>query len=486
MLKLGTQIVLLAGITLACSPPHKSTKALGMRQNTPTEKPDEKDPDSDRDIVKDKPDEFQSAISSFVMKTPSALSASESDLAALGQKLFFDPSFSADGKISCATCHEPQKFFTDQRDVAVGMETGTRNTPTIVNSRFWTNFFWDGRASSINLQAIGPVENILEHGITRGRVAQVLYQRYKDEYEQRFGSFPSEVVNLVNTASEFEAAPKRPEFFLTDELANFVNDTVTDSDIESEINSYRDHGYSLRQSVTFVTSFYDSKHRDETDANRVYAGLNYKQKDGIDEVFLNFGKSVAAFEKTLVAVDSPFDRFANNLIEIGGNPALSFNEGFGSPEYEGYQLFTGKAGCSQCHNGPLFSDEQFHNIGLGSLSDKVDLGRAVGVLEGFFCVFESLQFKEECGLHLSGATTPYNSGAFRTASLRNLAYTAPYMHDGRYEDISEVLEHYNWLSNDPYVGRRSKHLWPIHLEDDELGNLEAFLMSLSSPVAPIQ
>jgi cytochrome c peroxidase len=477
-LQMKKLLIVVLMVTIGCSQEHHAKKSVHKTEVVPDPL---KEQDAEEAPLPSDDNFAASEFSAFLVKTPESPTAEEVALAKFGEQLFFDPGFSSDGKVACSTCHDPEQFFTDRRDISVGVATGTRNTPSIVNVRYWTQLFWDGRATSLTLQALGPLENMREHGITRGRVAQVLFQKYRKDYEERFGAFPQDITGLVSSANVFEAAPRKPEFFLTDDMAEFTYNS-SDYKAKYKMKYYKDRGYSTREAATFVTSFYDSDRHDETVANRVYTSLNYMQKNKIDEVFLNFGKAIAAYEKTLVAVNAPFDEFAKRVAaEPNADVSEFFNEDFGPEEYQGYRLFTGQAGCTNCHNGPMFSDEQYHNIGLGSWSDSIDLGRAVGVYEGFFCVFESLEYKKECAQQNTASTSRYNAGAFRTASLRNLAHTYPYMHDGRYETLRDVLEHYNWLSNKPYVGYRSDKLWELRLSESELDNLEAFLISLSAP-----
>ncbi len=107
-----------------------------------------------------------------------------------GKKLFFDKSFSANGKISCATCHIPEYSFTDRFALARGMGTNTRRTMPLIGVAYQSWFFWDGRKDSLWSQAIGPIESVPEHGITRSYCAHLIIDKYKNEYTEIFGSLP--------------------------------------------------------------------------------------------------------------------------------------------------------------------------------------------------------------------------------------------------------------------------------------------------------
>ena len=110
----------------------------------------------------------------------------------LGRKLYFDPRLSRDGTISCATCHDPDKGFSDNRPVSIGIEgqPGGRNAPTVINRLFSKEQFWDGRAEDLEAQALGPVQNPIEMGHTLPAMIGSLkaIQGYAPEFEAAFGS----------------------------------------------------------------------------------------------------------------------------------------------------------------------------------------------------------------------------------------------------------------------------------------------------------
>lgn len=203
----------------------------------------------------------------------------------------------------------------------------------------------------------------------------------------------------------------------------------------------------------------------------------------IDRAFANIGKAFAAYERLLQFAPAPFDEYVSAL--LAGDTAQQA-ELLTSDEIAGLQLFIGKANCVQCHNGPLLTNNEFHNTGViaaaGELPDK---GRAVGarevVTEAFNCRSEFSDDAERVCAELDFMRTgPELVGAFRTPSLRNVAVTAPYMHKGQLPTLAETLQHYN-DAPDAMIGHNEAK--PLGLGSGELRQLEAFLLTLSSPLA---
>ena len=159
---------------------------------------------------------------------------------------------------------------------------------------------------------------------------------------------------------------------------------------------------------------------------------------------------------------------------------------FSADEVVGLQLFIGKAQCTQCHNGPLFTNNEFHNTAViaaaGELPDK---GRVVGAREvassEFNCGSSHSDREEAACAELDFMRTgPELIGTFRTPTLRNVADTAPYMHKGQLPTLAATLEHYNEA---PLAMIGHNEAKPLKLSSGELRQLEAFLLTLSSPVA---
>lgn len=278
---------------------------------------------------------------------------------ALGAQLFFDPRLSADGTISCATCHDPDKAWANHDPVDTGIEgrRGTRNSGTILDAAYMDFQFWDGRARTLEEQALGPIHNPAEMGET-----------------------------LENVVRKLDAI----------------------------------EGYRRQFDVVFGTGV---------------------TTDGI-------AKAIAAFERSVLSGPSPYDRYL-----AGDKSAMS------AEAIRGLRIFNGKAKCKTCHGGPMLSDQGFHNIGVGMDRPRPDIGREAVTNE------------------------PKDRGRFKTPTLRNVALTWPYMHDGSETTLTDVVAFYNrgGLPNpnlDIFV-------MPLELTGDEQKDLVAFLEALTGSLPKI-
>jgi cytochrome c peroxidase len=275
----------------------------------------------------------------------------------LGRALFFDPVLSADTSMSCASCHQPARYFTDgkERSVGIGGREGTRNVPSILNVAYGRSFFWDGRARSLEEQILGPITGRRELGLQTEQLAPRLRSR---------GSY----------ANAFRHA--------------FGDDSIT--------------------------------------SERV-------------------ARAIASYLRTLRSGDAPIDRYL-----YGDTSSLS------PDARRGFRLFVGRANCGVCHTIPLFTDHQFHNTGVSWGSADTGRFAATGV--------------------------DADRGRFKTPSLRNVAETAPYMHDGSLTTLEEVIEHYDrgGRSNP----RLDEEIAPLSLSAAEKAQIIAFLESLTGTSPP--
>jgi cytochrome c peroxidase len=283
---------------------------------------------------------------------------------ALGRRLYYDPSLSLDGTISCASCHAPQFAFSDQRPVSegVGNKTGTRHAPTVINSAYSTLQFWDGRAPNLEEQAKGPIANPVEMAHS-----------------------------LDGVVKRLQADPKYPDLF--------------------------------------------------------------QKAWGSDQITIDMvAKSIASFERTVIAGDSPFDQFYYGH----DSKAMSLQA------QAGLKIFMSakKGNCAVCHSigkeYSLFTDNKFHNLGVGAdtKGELNDVGRyAVTKVDA-------------------------DMGCFKTPSLRNLANRGRYMHDGSFPTVKDALAHYigggNW---NPHLDKELHSL--DGLTFDERDDLLAFLDALN-------
>ena len=370
---------------------------------------------------------------------PSNQYAEDTAAARFGHQLFFDTRFSSNGKVSCATCHIPEKAFTDGLPRGRGVGRTMRGTPTIVGVAYSPWYFWDGSRDSLWSQALSPLESDVEHGGNRLQYAQIIYNdpSYRNSYQNIFGPMP----DLSDT-----------ERFLAGGAPNGDDEAIARWDKMSE---------SDRIAVT--------------------------------QVFVNMSKAIAAYERLIVPSASRFDDYVSATLQGNASNALT------KDEIAGLKLFIGKAMCVTCHQGPLFSNHGFHNVGapdpasrkslipfLDFFKDKplFDVGRFKGVKEvlasEFNCLGEYSDASDSDCAELKYVNTKHivTLGAFKVPTLRNIAVTAPYFHFGQFTTLGEVLEHYNKVPED-VVGHNE--LTQLDLTKKELGQLEAFLHSLTSP-----
>jgi cytochrome c peroxidase len=309
----------------------------------------------------------------------------------LGKKLYFDARLSSDDTVACASCHAPQSGFADPRgtptSAGVGGKLGTRNSPTSMNAAFLGTQFWDGRAATLEEQALLPIVNPVEMALPNHAVL-----------EQKLGALP-------------EYAP------------------------------------------LFQAAFGDPK----VTAQRV-------------------GQALASFERTLLSVQAPIDRFL-----AGDAAAIS------EAAKRGWALYNGKARCNNCHGHvesfPFFTDDLFHNIGVGVT--KVDFEsvsrRAAAAIEGDPEAVDKLALQDaeasELGRFLVTRQRK-DIGAFKTSQLRNIALTAPYMHDGSEKTLADVVEYYDRGGNpNPFLDGGIR---PLGLTATEKADLVELMKTFTS------
>lgn len=344
----------------------------------------------------------------------------------LGKQLFFDTRLSGNGKLSCASCHQPERYFTDGLPRSIGIGETMRNAPTIVGSAYQSWFYWDGRRDSLWSQALIPFEAAEEMGSSRLAVIRQVAtdSEYRTQYEAIFGPFPA--------------------------LLNF-------EDLPEEAGPFGDIA---KQNAWFR--------------------LSRKTKSLINRVYANLGKTIAAYERTLLPERSRFDQFVATL-ENDGSTAVQ--EIYSHAEQAGAKLFIDaeRTQCLQCHNGPMLSNGGFHNIGTGNFSgQRLDFGRVFGLnavlMDEFNCLGPySDAAAEECyelRFLNRDAHIPLE-GAFKTPTLRNVSKTAPYFHDGSRETLLDVMQHYQEPPQ-----QFAHELKKLRLSDEELRAMIAFLQTL--------
>lgn len=365
-------------------------------------------------------------------KVPSNRYADDPAAAALGKKFFLDKAFSGNAEVSCGTCHRDDYSFTDSFPLAHGMGTTGRRTMPMIGLAYQSWFFWDGRKDSLWSQALGPIENPVEHGFTRTLCYTIIRDNYREEYEKVFGAFPEVKIRK----SSLKARPA-------------THDAA---------------------------------------ALKAWVKLSPKAKKSVNVVYANMGKAIGAYGRILLPGPSRFDTYAGAVLE--GDESL-MKQTFNPEEVAGLRLFFGKAGCTNCHNGPLMTNGDFHDIGFPvKEGETADPGRAVGILsvlgDEFNCLSEysDADPKECVELRFLDTTTDKYQGAFKTPTLRNVAVRPPYLHAGQIGTLRDVLEFYREVSKRHSHEEDGKHADLEHgtLTDEEVEHLEAFLHTLTGPV----
>jgi cytochrome c peroxidase len=357
---------------------------------------------------------------------PSNRYADDPAAAALGRSLFSDTRLSTNNRVSCATCHKPSHGFTDNLPTGRGVGIGTRRTMPIAQAVYSPWQFWDGRADSLWAQALGPVENPLEHGSTRMEVARVLATHYRRPYERVFGPLPN----------------------------------LSDS-----------HRFPMRAGPI----------RDAP-AKRAWAGMALADRHAINRVYANFGKSIEAFERTLKVRATRFDGYVTGILE-----APVRHTSLSSSEIAGLRLFIGKGQCVTCHNGPMLSNAGFANTGVPARpGSRLDTGRIDGARKAVANPFNCKGAYSDAGgrncdeLEFMVLDQPSQVRAFKVPSLRGVSQRSPYMHAGQFASLTQVINHYDTA---PKAPRGTSELKPLHLTALERRELSAFLMTLDDQSA---
>jgi len=318
-----------------------------------------------------------------------------------GEKLFNDKRFSSTGEVSCATCHDEKKVFTDSPlKVSEGIQklTGTRNAPTVVNSVYFEKLFWDGRSPDLEDQALHPFTNPVEMGL--------------EDHQP--------ILDLVRSDREYVEAFKR-----------------------------------------------------------VF------NKSGSAIAMKEVTQAIAAFERTKISGNSPFDRWYYG----GEENALT------EAQKRGFDIFINQGRCVSCHvieqTQTLFTDNRFHNVGVGINEIQNDVPDLAGQyiraeVTASEVDVKVLTDKRSSELGRFAVTRLFDDlGAFKTSTLRNIALTAPYMHDGSLATLRDVVVHYNngGITNegDPVNDFLSGGIRPLNLTDEQIDDLVAFMEALTSP-----
>ena len=354
---------------------------------------------------------------------PSNSVSDDPDAIALGHALYFDTGLSPDGSVSCASCHIPELYFTDGKVKANVRGADTqRHTPTIVGLGYDNWFYWDGRKDSQWAQALAPLEATVEHGGNRAGLARHVLTGYRSQYEAVFGPAPD--ISDVNRFP-LAAGPVEDEAF-----------------------------------------------------HAAWAAMAEEDQRTINRIFVNIGKAIAAYSRQILPGRSRFDDYAAAAL---ADDRRGMRELFSAEEAEGLRLFISDGRCTNCHNGPLLTNGTFHNIGLPLLPDEaIDQGRSLGTLQvmedEFNCLgpYSDATEKECTELRFMLIDSEELLSAFKVPGLRNVANTAPYMHNGMFADLDAVLRHYNAA---PPAFPGHSDLEPLAFTEEQSAALEAFLLT---------
>lgn len=306
---------------------------------------------------------------------------------ALGKYLFFDPSLSGDREISCASCHMPERAWTDGRQLALGYPGNLhfRNTPTLLNAAFQPLYYWDGRLGN-DLSTV-----------VRDHISEAYFMN-------------------ADGALAIERLKNKPQ----------------------------------------IVALFQEAFRGEPTYGRIL-------------------DSVAAYVRSLVSPPTPYDRYV-----AGDAAALSTEARLG------LSIFQGKGGCSACHSGLILADGQDHNLGVPTNPAVFQEPLRHVVFRYFMRTHGVPNYKnlrEDPGVY---AMTKKREdwGKFRTPSLREVGRTAPYMHNGIFSTLEEVVEFYNRGGGDD--PNKDPALVPLNLTPAERAALATFLKTLSSDPVPVE
>lgn len=310
-------------------------------------------------------------------KDPTNEYADDPAAASFGKVLFSDKLLSPSGTVACSTCHDSTKGFADVTPQSTGVSLGDRNSPAAALAAHARWQFWDGRADTLWMQALGPFENGKEFGSNRLYVVRQVASRYAAEYASLFGA-------------------KHPLPDLSDTTRFPANGKPGDPS---------------------------------------WQAMTQADRDAITRAYVNIGKAIASFERTIRVQPNALDRYAS-----GDKTALT------APQKKALeQFFT--VGCIQCHWGPRFTDDAFHVVGFGT-------GRGDGAADrGRIEILPSLAGSEFVATSkwsdapasakvLALGAAPSMLGAFKTPPLRGVAATGPFGHGGTFATATDVTKHY--------------------------------------------
>jgi cytochrome c peroxidase len=382
--------------------------------------------------------------------------------AEFGRKLFFDTRFSGrllegdndggphtlgkkgeTGRVSCAGCHVPQAGFLDSRtlghSISLAAGWGRRHAPSLNDVGQTRLVMWDGRRDALYNQIFEVIESHVEMNSSRLFVAEQLSRFHRKQYESIFGHLP-----------DFNNPWKYPQ-------------------IPAEETGCRPAGPGPK-------SVCDGVIRGIPGDGADFDGLSAEKQEAVTRAVVNMGKAIGSYERKLSCGQGRFDAWVN-----GKNDAMS------DPELRGLKLFVGKAKCIQCHSGPYFSDQKFHNVGLIPQTvavvfrDVVDEGAYGGLSAAMKDPLNSRgRFSDGYDGRLPEVPVEELKGAYKTPMLRCVNQRLAFMHTGQITDLGAVIEFFN-QGGAPLRLIGKNELKPLGLSSSEKADLLLFLKTLDGP-----
>jgi cytochrome c peroxidase len=456
------------------------------------------------------------------------------DAETLGKQLYYDTRFSGpsnwqDGLgrvmpfgrtaigtsagVACISCHDPGHGGADPSsapgDVSVGAGWTFANGLTTYNAQYYNLHLWNGRLDSLWAQAVADNENALTTNGNRLHTAWLINDLYSTSYETVFGVAPP--MAGATAASVQPILDANGQCALVGGACPATCRSVTATSGATacwpRFPLQGKPGKKMGcQSGDTSEPFGDAFDCMDPDDQKAVTGL-----------LVNFGKAIAAYEETLTLPATPFDAWAADLASGHGASSSAIS----GTAKAGALLFVGKAGCSDCHNTPLLSDNKFHNVGVGQMGMGVPTVAdcpAGGVCDCApistdhpngpknclpFGATDGLQKLTANGFRRDSAWSddPTNPawagelsadpgsrpiGGYRTPSLRNVTLTPPYMHDGSMATLGDVVWHYSQgIVDQSTPGAPAASFKPLYLSADEQTQLVAFLETLEAPSPPL-
>jgi cytochrome c peroxidase len=377
--------------------------------------------------------------------SPTNRFADDPGAAALGQKMFFEKRYSGlitiagpnaegmvgeEGKYACASCHDPKRWFIDTRapnELSTGAANITkRNSPSMVNIAYYVWGGWGGAQDQFWKQGANSPESKDLNG-DRLAVAHVIYDFYRDDYNAVFGPVTGTLDVALSDTSRFPLRGKPKS-----------------SAVEPD---------------------------------GAWEGMTPEDQAIVNTILANVGKAFEAYERRLISRNAPFDQYVARDFEAISTSAK-----------RGLKLFVGKAGCDSCHQTETFSDQKFHNTGVAQTMQDLgrydDVPRLMNLFNGIGPYSDDPTAGHE---KLDGVTwTTDLKGLFRTKSLRQVAETGPYFHNGSIASLEEVVRHYNkgGALEGSYPGAKDAMLVPLNLTEAEIHDIVAFLQTLTGEPVP--